>query len=367
MDPDKITVSTQPLADCSDLRVAWLGLEELSSSSVFLSWQWIGRWIETYKPNGTLIKFILNDELVGLGIICKNKEIRRSLISSKTIRLHQTGDPLQDQIWIEYNSPLAKNGLEDRVLGAFAQYLSETNVDWDEFKLSAVETGLADKLEQLLGSRSIRDWSTNSYGVDLREIRQAKARYLDGLSKNTRYQINRSIKKYRKNGELELARPETVSDAKTAFLEMAPVHIKKWGGGAGQSGFANPQFVKFHINMIEECWESKGVDIVLIKCGGEVLGAFYNLIYKGIVYFYLSAIDAAGDKHLKPGLVGHALCIEDYKEKGFDYYDFMGGDDRYKLSLGKQKLNLTQVTYQKPRFKFTIERLARLVKRKTNL
>mgnify|MGYP000226269683 CR=1 FL=1 len=89
-------------------------------------------------------------------------------------------------------------------------------------------------------------------------------------------------------------------------------------------------------------------------------------MYRGTVYFYLSGLCSEENPKLKPGLSGHSLCIQEYVDKGFKYYDFMGGDDRYKASLGKKQGELYQISLQQDRLKFKIENVLRKIKQSLN-
>ncbi|MGC8468622.1 MAG: GNAT family N-acetyltransferase, partial [Acetobacteraceae bacterium] len=52
---------------------------------------------------------------------------------------------------------------------------------------------------------------------------------------------------------------------------------------------------------------------------------------------YQSGFDYAGaGGHEKPGLVCHHLAVERYRREGYEVYDFLGGLDRTKSSLGEE-------------------------------
>ena len=93
--------------------------------------------------------------------------------------------------------------------------------------------------------------------------------------------------------------------------------------------------------------------------GDKEIASFYNLTYNQVVYFYLGGMEIEPDNRLKPGLLGHSLCIEDYRHHGFRYYDFMGGDERYKSTLGRLHRHLVQISLQRARFKLKLEDVAR--------
>ncbi|MCK7548615.1 GNAT family N-acetyltransferase [Marinobacter koreensis] len=354
-----LTVTSVPAADTPALRDEWLELESRSTSPVFLSWQWLGHWLHVYEPRAMVLRVREGDRLVGLGLVVETEERRHGVLKSRCLRLHQTGHRLLDQIWIEYNGFLAENGKENEVARACLNYLTNEMPEWDEFIIGAVDADEADKYAAITGLHKHVRWEAPCYGVDLDALRHSGEHYLDRLSRNTRYQINRSHRLYEQLGEVRLVRPDTVEEAIAVFDRIGPRHLQRWGNGPDQSGFANPDFVRFHREMIRAQWPDGGVDLVSVMAGDEEIASFYNLLYKQVVYFYLGGMAVDSDNRFKPGLLGHSLCIEDYRHHGFHYYDFMGGDERYKANLGTLHRNLVQIALQRARFKLKLEDVAR--------
>lgn len=357
-----LTVITEPATTRTTLRDDWLDLEHRAEPTVFLSWQWLGHWLSVYKPDATVLRVTEGERLVGLGLVVESDERRHGVLKSRCLRLHQTGHKLLDQIWIEYNGFLAERGKEDAVAKACLEHLCSAMPEWDEFILGAIDAGEADRYARITGLYKHLRWEAPCFGVDLDSLRRTGKHYLDTLSRNTRYQISRARRLYSERGEIKLVRPDTVDEALAVFDSIGPRHLKRWGNGPDQSGFANPDFVRFHRELIRTQWPKGGVDLVSVMAGDEVVACFYNLLYKQVVYFYLGGMSVETDNRLKPGLLGHSLCIEDYRHHGFHYYDFMGGDERYKSNLGNLHRNLVQIALQRPRFKLKLEDVARRAK-----
>jgi CelD/BcsL family acetyltransferase involved in cellulose biosynthesis len=358
MTADTLTVRCQPLLCAGELQDDWQSLQARAQVTVFLSWQWIGQWLEAYTPDAQVLRVMQGQRLVGLGVLVASDERRHRIITSRSLRLHQTGQEEQDQIWIEYNGFLAEKGCEDKVALACLRHLGE-QPGWDEFVIGAMDVQQARRFAQVSGLNERILWEAPCFGVDLSAIRESGTGYLDSLSKNTRYQINRSHRLYKQLGAVTLQWPNSVAEAQAMFADIGPLHLQRWGDGPGQSGFANGEFLRFHCSMIQNYWESGGVDLVVVKAGDQVITTFYNLLFDGVVYFYLGGVRTESDNRFKPGLLGHSLCIEEYARKGFRFYDFMGGDERYKMNLGRNHHQLVQVALQRRRLKFELENIAR--------
>lgn len=354
----ELTVTRTALGDTVALQKEWQDLQQRSHASVFLSWQWIGCWLSVYQPRAEVIRVLSGHELVGLALVVPVVETRHGFVRSRCLRLHQTGIQEQDQIWIEYNGFLASTGMEQPVSEAILCYLA-TLSDWDEFVAGGICSEVARSWTDFSGLASHIGWKAPCYGVDLQRLRLSGKAYLDGLSGNTRRQIRRSARLYREQGELAIHRPVNADEAVSMFDAMGSAHIERWGSGPAGSGFLNPWFVDFHRELIRKCWADGGVELMELRVGDRVVAAFYNLCFGKTVYFYLGVTTPESDNRLKPGMLGHSLCIEDYLARGFSFYDFMGGSERYKASLGRQHDHLIQISLQRPRMNLTLERALR--------
>lgn len=355
----KLAVSQHAVTDLRLLQAEWEDLESRSAPTVFLSWQWLGHWLEVYQPDVRVLKVTENGRLIGLGMIVVSSERRHGVLRSRCLRLHQTGSRVLDQIWIEYNGFLAEHGRDRDVSAACLNYLVAQKEEWDEFVVGAIDADEADFYAETTGLFKHVRWEAPCYGVDLDQLRRNGKHYLDTLSRNTRYQINRANRLYEERGPVALVRPDSVEEALAVFDSIGPRHLERWGSGPDQSGYANPDFVRFHRSLIRSQWPEGGVDLVSLRAGDDIIASFYNLLHNQVVYFYLGGMMTETDNKLKPGLLGHSLCIEDYRQHGFHYYDFMGGEERYKSNLGERHRHLVQVALQRPRFKLKLEQALR--------
>ncbi|MEE4384474.1 MAG: GNAT family N-acetyltransferase [Pseudomonadales bacterium] len=347
------------------LRSEWVALEARAEAPFFLSWHWIGTWLEVYQPNVEVLRAFKGSQLIGIALFTRfDVERHWGLLRSRTLRLHQTGDAREDQIWIEYNGLLVDRHHRDGVHRLVLDYLLRAVPDWDELIVGAVRNEDADLLAAHPAILRHDLWTAPCYGIDLDAIRRSGASYLDTLSRNTRYQVRRAQRLYEEQGAVELIRPASLNEALEAFEEIGKLHLTRWGSEAGRSGFANPEFMAFHRQLIQRHWNARRVDIRLLRVGGRLVSGFYNFLHEGVVYFYLSGVGNERESRLKPGLLGHALCIEHYLEDGWCFYDFMGGGERYKKSLGQVHQQLFQCSLQKRQLKFRLERAAREIKRR---
>ena len=331
------------------LEADWCALYAQSDANFFLSWEWIGSWLSSVSQHADLllISATLDNELVGLGIVCRKQTFALRVIPQQSLLLHKTGEHHLDQSWIEYNDFLLHKTHQAAVRMAMAQALLDTQ-KWQDIVVGASESKAFTPFK-LLGLQQKTIWQSHSYQVDLDWLRTRNTAYLETLSKNTRYQIRRSLRAYGVFGEVNITRANSVSQALGWFTLAGPLHIKRWQKTKVGSGFINQNFVDFHHELIRNSFEQGKIDILQIKAGEHLICYLYNFIQDDEVKFYLSANNfSENDKTLKPGLVSHYLAIEYYLNKGMRTYDFMAGESQYKRSLASSAVPIYLNRYSRP-------------------
>lgn len=342
--------------DLAWLEQAWLTLEKQAEPNLFISWLWIGSWMKIFVQEFYLVEATVGGKSVGLGIVTKKK--KNSLLGD-SYYLHRIGDELSDQIWIEYNDFLLLKGSEDSVRKVMISTIMEKLVQRGSLVIGA-SVHLVSK--DVPYSCDIV-WDSISYQVDFNALRKKKLSVSQSLSRNSRYQINRSIKNYQKIGKITVHAATTIEEAKS-FIELASeLHKKQWGKGLGQSGFANDRFIMFHLNLIENGLLTGIIEIYKVTVGNKVISIMYYFKSKGTVYFYLSALNYNIEGvHLKPGLVSHYLLMCDALNNGCVCYDFMGGISRYKRTFSNKEQSLSVYRIFKLDAKNVIHRKMRTLK-----
>jgi len=358
------SVNLTPFKHSGELKEEWLDLEQRADCPFFLSWTWISSWLEVNAPCCHILRVSFDGQLVGLGLITRSDLSAFNRFPSSRIHLHQMGNTTQDQVWTEYNGFLYDSEHRSQSIKAGLNFLQSSFPAWDELVIGAITKSEAGFIEMHSGLERHDLWQSATFGVNLKQLAEKQTDYLSSLSRNTRYQIRRSIKRYEKQGGLTLSYASSCSQALEYLNEVAPFHLNRWGSSVEGSGFANSNFVQFHQTLIKNAWGENQIDFIKLTCKDRVVGYFYNFKYRGKVYFYLSGLVKENDPCLKPGLSGHALSIQRYIDDDYQYYDFMGGNERYKASLGDKHDDLFQVAYQKPRLKFKAEHLLRYIKKR---
>jgi CelD/BcsL family acetyltransferase involved in cellulose biosynthesis len=345
------------------LEARWRALEARAEITLYLSWDWIGAWVDEAGLPDWVLTGRAGGEIVCLGLLRLRNERRHGFIKSRTLYLHGTGHEDQDVIVIEYNGFLtdARFGPMETEAIAFLRGRQKDVGGFDEISLDGI-TG--DKFEALgaAGLRTHVHALKSTAFVDLKGLRNGGGDYLETLSANTRQQIRRSVRLYEARGPLVLEPARTSEEALNWFDALGVLHEAGWRA-RGESGGAwrYPFLVAFHRRVIAQSFPD-GVEVVRICCGSQVIGYIHCLLRGGWIGSYLSGFAYEADNKVKPGLVSFYLYIQHRLEIGGDVLDFLAGDHRYKTSLGTPGPKMYWFRVQEPRPQFLIERTLRRVK-----
>ena len=301
-----------------------------------------------------LVRVRFDGDLIGLGLFTESKLRRRGVISSTQLRLHQVGDNLLDQVWVEYNHLICPPEHQLQAMLAVIDTLDRDEAHWDELVISMMPMASAAAIAKHCRG-VILDHRYPCYSAHLSSLRERNIEFLSSLSSNTRYQIRYSQRRYEKKyGHLELEVAQDSGTALAFFHEAGPLHEYRWN----DSGYKNQSFVSFHESLIRN-YLGNGVELIRICSGTTTIAICYYHVVGCRAYFYLHGLMFDGDPKLKPGLVAHSMAAQYFMNKGISVYDFMGGYSRYKLQLASLSQTLTTVRIQRPRIRFLIENTAR--------
>ena len=367
--PREIQVSLLNIDDREELGALWTDLQSRSEHSFFTSWSWISCWLRQL-PGNLRPQILLaenNAGVVGLAIVHRRQTHRGKVIPSRVLYLNETGDEAWDMLTIEHNSILADRSVAAEVHRACLNFLVESCRGWDEFYApgvdvdSALDRVLADPPE---GIRCKVEKQCPCYMVDLNALRESGQSYLSKLSTHTQKQIRKSIRLYEDSGSLQMDCASTIDEALQFYEGLKTLHQSHWVARGEPGAFGSEFTDAFHKSLIESCIPRGEIQLLRIRTGETAIGYNYNFVHEGRVLAYQTGFAYDDNNSKKPGLVSHALAIQHNVEQGASVYDFLGGDARYKQSLGQAGPQIRWTVWQRSRLRFQVEDWLRASKRR---
>ena len=323
-------IQIEPVKDFAALAPIWADLEQRAAASFFQSWAWTGCLAEERFAEPWLLTARRNEQIVGLALF--NRGPRSGL--SRPILLGESGKPALDSLFIEHNGLLLDRGETGDLAGRCWATLSERfgRARWlIGGTAEAVCAALpGDRIARIRASRP-------APYLDL----MGDIDPLERCSANTRQQLRRSLRAWKKIGPLTLEVAATYERADGFLDALADLHQRYWTGRGKPGAFAKPFFARFHHTLLRRPSDRQSVDLIQIRAGSRIVGYLCNLVHDGWVAAYQSGFDFGPDADtLRPGLVCHLLAIRHYSQAGAHRYDFLGGEARYKRSFASAEIPL---------------------------
>ncbi|WP_133470529.1 GNAT family N-acetyltransferase [Paraglaciecola marina] len=327
--------------DLVEIQEKWSALFKISSASPFHNIYWINSWLSSLPKIPHLIEAREAGNIVGLALFCEKQE--RTVIGTKLkqLWLHRFGQQDYDQVWIEHNDFLLADKNKDIIRKAMLMFLKENKGLWDELYLGMATENTVNKFTEVLGFKRV-DICSPDFVVNLINTKDSDD-YLKDLSKNTRSQINRSLKLLSQQGSIELKQAMTRTEKNLFLKEISKIHIQKWGNTQFGSGFSNPIFTKFHSDNLHADIEGEHCRLYSLNLDNKPLAYVYIIKNTDKWYFYLSAIKNNRDNKVKIGLVIHTLLINEAINNGANCYSFLAGEARYKRSMSNTPVSLQEL------------------------
>lgn len=326
-------------------------------SSIFTSKDWFIGWTSTLHLTSTFLIWFESDEsVVGYTLLTVNR-YPSFLPLLKKGWLNQSGEKKFDQAWIEYNEITCLPHFRSDCTNALLNY------SFEELGLYELYISMASNI--LDWQRSARNHEIHYKKIPGYKTDISKADTIDklisGLSKSTRAQLRRSIRKANETLGTINVYESPKSDLNSNFQSLGEAHKEKWAESADGSGFNNPEFLKHHKYLIGKNGKTS---LIKVYAGTTLLGSAYYLLWKNTVYFYCSGIIQGNfHKHIKAGYLLHIFAMQYFNKKGYSVYDFLGGEYQYKNSLCSKKYSFYLVSiYSRSFIVKGLRKLVRLIK-----
>lgn len=318
--------------DWDTLEAEWRTLEEAADCSFFQSWTWIGcraqaRFTDPWLLRATPDAPGTNRAPAGLALF--NRTGPRW---APTLRLHETGRPGEDSVFIEHNAPLLARGQQ-----ALLRPMLQAALRHGRLVLGGVGDAVL-AAARAIGACHVTATRTAPFA----DLSGDQATWLAGLGASTRSQLRRSRRRYEAAGRLVVDQATGISEALAFLAGLAALHQARWSSRGRSGAFADPAFAAFHRALVARGLPRGEVELLRVSTAGRpvqpVVGYLYNLRWRDRVHAYQGGFDyAAAGPRQSPGLTCHEAAIAAASAAGVRTYDFLAGEARYKSSLGHRQ------------------------------
>ena len=291
-------------------------------ATVFLSWAWLRGWFEVI-PYNWLVLAVKPDSgsssvaFLGLSVQCIQDDGAGRLCT-----LRMGGNPLAD-----YTGFVCLPEFEDRAIASLAAFVQQ-QLTWDVFQIKDVFDLRIDSFLKYFSPNKFEIQNTKGISCPYVNLPVSWPQYLqDCLSPATRQSLVRKFRRF-----------ENLPGGRITEIEAGNVDIQietlltlwqmRWG--------VMPEHIlNQYRSIFRRCFENHCLWLTILLDGIEpITGMVAFIDYKRKSFgFYITGFDEKFAK-LSPGQLIVGYSIRYAIENGFQIYDFLRGDERYKFSFG---------------------------------
>jgi CelD/BcsL family acetyltransferase involved in cellulose biosynthesis len=300
-------------------REAWDSLLAVARlRSPFLSWTWQAHWAVAFAADRRLDVRRVTDadgELVAVLPLYETAPDTFELIGGADVS--------------DYLDLLARAGHEDEAWAALLQSRAGERERWVLHAVPAASPTVRG-LPALAGSCSLSATVEREERCPVLSLPSSWDAYLAALSGKHRHELTRKIRRFERE----------VPDGRIVFVHSAPDVAARLGdfltlhraSRAGKAKFMDERMETFFRAAIPALADGDGVRLWLLEAGGEPIASFICLEWDGTVGLYNSGF-APERAALSPGLVLLSHVIRDAIARRRARFDFLRGEERYKLEF----------------------------------
>lgn len=344
----------------------WDALVEIADVHIFQTYEWQRTWWKFFGGNNDLhiLLFWEYDRLVGIAPLFLDyfrilgMPVYRCLrmLGSRIIQPEEGSVPVE-LAFSDYLSVIAHPGYEKQVHVELGKYLQANYLLYDEVifeeapEKSLLLTTLLPKMEQTGWKPSVKEASACPQIL----FPESWDDLLSDLSSNARYQIRRDLRRVADDELFELQTARTGEEVKQAFDNLVEFHQRRWHNLRQPGIFADKRILGFFREVAMRFHQKGWLSFKSLAAEGKCIAVDLLFKFKGTLYMIQRGFDDASEYNkYGPGNILLYCVIKEAIEEGFTAYDFLRGEESYKLRTANHIPKNREVILQKRKRKQSV-------------
>ena len=320
--------------DLERFRHDWdLLLSENPDASIFLTPEWQASWWHAFGQDKELVGLVFSDASGTIAGIAPLYKDCASFFLSRLKILRMVGTGSGDSDALDF---ITRPGFERMCAKAFVAWLAKER-GWNVCSLETLPRNslVGRSMSQLLDQacwQLLQEDSPNFFV----ELPPSWQEYLQCLQPAFRPLLTRYPKRLQSRYSVSITRCERVEDLDSDLESLFALHQMRWTGQGKPGAFSIAERRDFYQRMAQAFLGRGWLEFWLLKLDNETVAAQFCFRYGDTVSLLQEGFNPkyAADK------VGYALrahVLQEMIKTGARRYDFLGGDDQYKLKFGARQ------------------------------
>jgi len=311
-----------------DVAKHWKDLELNSENkNFFLSWEWIGSWLELVLPVTKVYFFSYKNKSEMLGAcfltICSVTR-KKGMVRLKQLQMNEYLYGHYNMV-NGYSGILVKRGNEQAAWNHLFSLAQSFNKTWDEFFISSIDEEQRKYCEIANGNQLACTLDKICYVW--KKTLPGDVSNLDGFvetfKRKSRQQLRQTIKAFSDIGPIALETAESLEQAEYFFQLMDETHTRRWQAVGKMGSYANTIWAEFHRKLIKRYFADGLIQLLKISVGDQPVGYLYGHVYRNKVYMHQTGFPQLDDNKLRSGYLSHLYAMLFNANQGLVEYDFL--------------------------------------------
>jgi CelD/BcsL family acetyltransferase involved in cellulose biosynthesis len=299
-------------------------LERSAGNSVYLTWEWVDSWWQTYGVDHESVVFGVFEDDETLYAIAPLMIARRpGLVAHHLRQLCPIGQPSSG----EYLDVIVPTGRENELLPVVFGHIREAlEREWD---VLVIQRMLASSPSVSLAGIAFAN------DAEVRVLSTGKApylalpsswdEYLGSKSASFRQAYRNSCNRLERAGKVQILVAEQEISFETAFDHLERLHALRFDGGA----FSRPGYSAFHRLFARRMLARDGLYLAVLMLDDRPIAARYDFVHGSKIWSHQGGWDPEFAV-MRPAAVMTGAVIQWGIERGLREYDFLAGEHGYK-------------------------------------
>ncbi len=345
----------------SSLKESWNELLASSNSNtLFLTWEWMNTWCETYGDRYDLLVISAHDRARELLAIApfKLRSIKRWPRIDGISRLEFIG--WGERVTPEYLDIIVKPGMEGKLLPQLFDYLlTKRKIGAIDLKPFNPASGNLAIIESYLKKKSGLLQKIEHSECPVVSLPSNWDAYMSAKSKNFRKKMKEYERVCNRDLDFHVQLCNRHRDIDCYFENFVNLHQNRWEGKS--EAFLSKKYLEFHRKVIEIFLENGWLRLFIAFDGVIPIGGIYCFAYNKQYHYYQSGRNIKYDKY-RIGLVLINHAIKQAIGEGAGLFDFLTGREAYKFRWAERTHVNFSLSYYRFKKHYLMERWPRIIR-----
>jgi len=323
------------------LRPEWNALLAASRSpSIFLTWEWLQSWWEAFGDRARLL--VLAARSQGRLVAIAPFSVRTGMFGMRRARF--LGDGTGDSDNLDF---ICGAGWESSIVEAAVSHLDAHRGLWDLLELNTIRAE-SPTVTAVESAAQQHGWRIHRVELPHLSIRLPRTweEFLPRLSKKMQEAVPARRRILEKRYRAQVKRCASAEELPRFLAELFRLHALRWKS-LKQAGAFTPARQYFYERMADRLLANGWLDFRLLELDGVPVAAQFGFCYGGVYSYLQSGFDPAYARY-SPGWALGAMILRDKIADGGLEYDFLGGEDPYKLRWAPERRSYVYFTIVRP-------------------